>query len=95
MTITQDNPFTRGEWVGGTQQVNYGALDNVGVRAVRPVVGGILDGGSLRPCNYALRVPCPNGPGTLAVNTTKLAEGLNRWRCKLGTPRRTSALRHP
>jgi hypothetical protein len=75
VTITQDNPFTRGEWVGGTQQVNYGALDNVGVRAVRPVVGGILDGGALRSCNYALPIPCPNGPGAVAVNTTKLAEG--------------------
>jgi hypothetical protein len=75
ITITQDNPFTRGEWVGGTQQVNYGALDNVGVRAVRPVVGSILDGGALQSCNYALPVPCPNGPGSVAVNTTKLVEG--------------------
>jgi hypothetical protein len=75
VTITQDNAFTRGEWVGGTQQVDYGALDNVGVRAVRPVVGGILDGGLTRSCNYALRVPCPNGSGTVAINTAKLAEG--------------------
>ena len=33
VTITQDNAFTRGEWVSGTQQVDYAALDNVGVRA--------------------------------------------------------------
>src|SRR5262245_26915787 len=40
IAITRDTPLTRGEWVRGTQQVNYGVLDNVGVRAVRPVFGG-------------------------------------------------------
>src|SRR5829696_3005231 len=48
VTITQDNAFTRGDWVGGTQQVDYGALDNVGVRAVRPVLAGIPRGAATR-----------------------------------------------
>jgi hypothetical protein len=75
VTITQDNAFTRGEWVGGKQQVSFGALDNVGIRVVRPVVAGVLQGGVSRPCNYALRIPCPNGPGSLEVDTTTLGEG--------------------
>lgn len=75
VSITPDNAFTRGEWVGGTQQVNYGALDNVGVRAVKPVIGGVLDGGATRPCNYALRVPCTNGGGSVTVNTANLQDG--------------------
>jgi hypothetical protein len=75
VTITQDNPFTRGEWVSGTQQVGYAALDNVGVRLVRPVFAGVPYGDTLRPCNYALRIPCPNGPGSLAVDTRDLSDG--------------------
>jgi hypothetical protein len=49
VTITQDNPLTRGEWVGGRQQVSFGTLDNVGVRAVRPAFAGVLQGGVSRP----------------------------------------------
>jgi hypothetical protein len=75
VTITQDNAFTRGEWVGGTQQVNYGALDNVGVRAARAIVGGTPAANAPRACNYALRVPCVNGPGSLTVDTASLSEG--------------------
>jgi hypothetical protein len=75
VAITQDNAFTRGEWVGGTQQVNYGALDNVGVRLARAVVAGIPSANAARPCNYALRVPCVNGPGSLTVDTGSLGEG--------------------
>ncbi|MGH2802456.1 MAG: hypothetical protein ACRDL4_05320, partial [Thermoleophilaceae bacterium] len=36
--ILQDNPFTRGEWVGGVQTVGYNALDNTGVRLARALV---------------------------------------------------------
>ena len=75
VTITPDNAFTRGEWVNGMQQVNYGALDNVGVRLVRAVVGGVPYGDTPRPCNFARRIPCPNGPGTVLVHTSALPEG--------------------
>ena len=37
VAITQDNAFTRGAWVRGTQQVDYSAQDNVGVRLARSV----------------------------------------------------------
>jgi hypothetical protein len=75
VTITQNNAFTRGEWINGTQQVDYAALDNVGVRAARAVVGGTPLGGATRPCNYARRIPCANGPGSLALDTARLGEG--------------------
>ncbi|MEA2510582.1 MAG: hypothetical protein QOJ59_69, partial [Thermomicrobiales bacterium] len=75
VAITQDNAFTRGEWVSGTQQVNYGVLDNVGVRVVSPIFAGVSYADVSRPCNYAQRVPCPNGNGTAAINTTSLGEG--------------------
>jgi hypothetical protein len=75
VTITQDNAFTRGEWVSGRQQVDYGALDNVGVRLARAVVAGVASPAALRPCNYARPVPCANGLGALPVDTTTLNEG--------------------
>lgn len=73
--IIQDNPFTQGQWVGGAQRVNYAALDNVGVKYARPVFNGVPDLGHTRPCDYAQRVPCPNGNGTIDVNTRQLREG--------------------
>jgi hypothetical protein len=75
VSIIRNNPFTRGAWVHGTQQVSYAALDNVGVRLARPVFRGAAYGDSLRPCNYALPVPCPNGPGSIDVNTVRLTQG--------------------
>src|SRR4051812_43871842 len=75
VAILQDNPFTRGAWVHGTQQVNYTALDNVGVRSARPVFGTAAYGDTLRACNYALPVPCANGPGSIRVRTQDLPQG--------------------
>ena len=75
VTITQDNAFTRGEWVSGRQQVDYAVLDNVGVRAARAIVAGVPRADSSRPCNYAQRVPCTNGPGSIPVDTSRLSEG--------------------
>ena len=81
--IIGDTPLARGEWVGGMQPLNYDASDNVGVRVARafhrrrrPVA---LHN---RPCMlaspegpYADRVPCPNGPGQIAVRPRRFAEG--------------------
>ena len=80
VSIIKDNPFTRGAWVHGTQQVNYVALDNVGVRLARPVFRGVPYGDTPRPCNYALPVPCVNGPGAIRVNTDALGEGTQTLR---------------
>ena len=73
--ILQDNPFTVGQWVNGRQNVNYDAVDNVGVKLGRAVVGGISAGDNWRPCDAAQPIPCPSGPGTIVVDTTALGEG--------------------
>jgi hypothetical protein len=73
--ILQDNPFTAGQWVRGEQTVNYDAVDNVGVKVARAVVGGALREEHWRGCYYAQRTPCPNGPGAIRVDTRRLGEG--------------------
>jgi hypothetical protein len=73
--IVQDNPFTRGEWVGGMQSVTYDAWDNSGVRVVRPIFANLPFTESSRPCDFAARVPCTNGQGNVSVNTGALGEG--------------------
>lgn len=73
--VIQDNAFTRGEWVAGAQPVTYDASDNAGVRSARAVVGGAGREGQPRDCNYAQRVPCPNGVGQLNVDTRPIPEG--------------------
>jgi hypothetical protein len=75
VTIAQDNPFTRGEWVRGSQSVGYAAFDNVGVRVARAVVGDKTGEDHLRGCNFALRIPCPSGSGAITVDTRRLPEG--------------------
>jgi hypothetical protein len=76
VVIARDTPLTQGRWVSGTQQVNYAALDNVGVRVARAVINGISRGVQARPCNFALRVPCPNGTDSVAVDTRFLSDGV-------------------
>jgi hypothetical protein len=75
VAILRDTPLTQGAWVRGTQRVNYGALDNVGVRNARALVGGAPGGDHARPCNFAQRIPCPNGSGSVVVDTRFLADG--------------------
>src|SRR5207245_1923638 len=78
-----DTPLANGAWVSGDQPLNYDAEDNVGVRAALATVGDQASGTDARPCSiatsdgssYATGAPCPNGPGTLTVKTTKLTEG--------------------
>jgi len=64
-----------GDWVAGTQAVDYTAQDNVGVKGATAVVGRTPGGGSPRPCDYTRLVPCSNGPATLRVDTRVLDEG--------------------
>ena len=73
--IVEDNPFTLGQWVRGSQTVGYDAADNVGVKLVRATVNGNLRGEHWRGCYYAQRTPCPNGPGAIEVDTDRLSDG--------------------
>jgi hypothetical protein len=81
-SIIGDTPLARGEWVRGTQPLNYDANDNVGVRMAHALVSAIAGGSDHRPCaiaaperSFADRIPCPNGPSQINVNTTMFAEG--------------------
>jgi hypothetical protein len=80
--IIGDTPLARGEWVGGVQPLDYDASDNVGVRKADAIASGKSGGSEQRPCvfaaperTFAERVPCPNGPGHLSVNTAAFQEG--------------------
>ena len=81
-TIAADTPLATGTWVSGSQPLNYDAQDNVGVRLAQAFAAGRIGGTDSRPCSlarpdgaYAIGVPCPNGPGRIAVQTTELSEG--------------------
>ncbi|MEA2497571.1 MAG: hypothetical protein QOJ29_5482, partial [Thermoleophilaceae bacterium] len=81
ISIIGDTPLARGEWVGGSQPLNYDATDNVGVRNAQVVAAGISGGSDPRACTmasglaYASLVPCPNGPGHIEVKTVLFPEG--------------------
>jgi hypothetical protein len=82
VAIMQNTPLARGAWVAGRQPLNYAASDNVGVRLARAFVAGRQRGSHDRPCtlgasvgSYLDPVPCPNGPGQIAVDTRAALEG--------------------
>jgi hypothetical protein len=73
VAIVQDNPFSQGAWVNGTQSVSYTASDNVGVKLAQALVGS--NPRHDRPCDYTRTLPCTNDPGRIEIDTTKLGEG--------------------
>jgi hypothetical protein len=80
VSIAPNTPLARGQWVRGTQGLNYAALDNLGVRQARALLGG-SEGRDNRPCAlagggaFAIQVPCPNGTGHIDLDTNRAAEG--------------------
>jgi 5-hydroxyisourate hydrolase-like protein (transthyretin family) len=75
VSILPSGPLAAGEWVAGSQNVNYEASDNTGVKEVVGAVAGVSAGGESRACDYTQRIPCPSGPGQFAVETQHLPEG--------------------
>jgi hypothetical protein len=80
--IVPDTPLARGEWVRGTQALNYTASDNSGVRLARSILAGSRQGLQNRSCvlaaptgPFAAPMPCPNGAGQIDVPTYQLTEG--------------------
>jgi hypothetical protein len=65
-------------WQRGGQVVTYNAADNAGIKLVRAFLDGQPRGEELRACNYALLIPCPNGPGALGLDTTGMADGAHQ-----------------
>lgn len=80
--ISADTPLAGGDWVSGTQPLNYDASDNVGVRMAQALVAGQTGGSDQRSCllatpsgAFADGVPCPNGAGHIDVDTHRFPEG--------------------
>jgi 5-hydroxyisourate hydrolase-like protein (transthyretin family) len=75
VSIVPDGPLARGEWVRGSQTLGFEATDNVGIKeAWASSASGAAGRGEGRACDYAQRIPCPNGPGHLDVETENLPE---------------------
>ena len=92
VTITQDNAFTRGEWVSGRQQVDYAALDNVGVRAARAIVAGVPRADASPSVQLRAARPLRERPGLDSGRHDEAQRGHpSRWRCKPKMRPRTSA----
>lgn len=76
VSIVSDTPLARGEWVSGTQAVDYEASDNVGVRSAFANLAGLGSDDDTRACDYSQRIPCPNGRGQIReVDTQHRPEG--------------------
>jgi hypothetical protein len=75
VSILPSGPLARGEWVSGNQSLSYEASDNVGVKAAKAWIGGAPREGNARPCDYSQRIPCPNGPGQVEIDTRQSPEG--------------------
>jgi hypothetical protein len=65
-------------WRRGTSTVTYDAGDNVGIKIVRGYLDGRPRAEVPRPCNYGTLIPCPNGGGSLDVDTTGLPDGAHQ-----------------
>ena len=88
--ILADTPLARGEWVRGTQPLNYDASDNVGVRTP-DASRGHPSGSDVRPCafasperTYADRLPCPNGRARSTSTRPSSPEGTQPLACGPG-----------
>lgn len=75
VSIAGDGPLASGEWVAGKQTFAYDAADNVGVKSGHAWLSGTPRGADSRPCSYAQRIPCPNGRGSIEVDTRLAPEG--------------------
>ena len=61
--------LTSGRWLRGVHGVSFDAGDNVGIRETRVRVDGHEVGARGKPCDYTLRVPCPQGGDSYVIDT--------------------------
>jgi hypothetical protein len=73
--VVQDEPLAQGKWVSGKQGVRYEASDNVGIKSASVLISGAAHGSDPKSCSYSQRIPCPNSPGWIEVNTAEAPEG--------------------
>lgn len=73
--VVQEGPLASGAWVSGRRSFEYETNDNVGVKGASALLSGSVRGTDPRSCDYSQRVPCPNGRGTIEVETSEAPEG--------------------
>lgn len=71
-------PLVAGGWRRGVQSVSYDAWDNVGIKEARAFLDGRPRASAPRGCWYGSKVPCPNGGGSLVVDTAGMSDGAHR-----------------
>jgi Bacterial Ig-like domain len=59
-------------WLKGPQGVSFDASDNVGIRETHIYIDGAEVGSRGKPCDYTLRVPCPQGGDAYGVDTASI-----------------------
>jgi hypothetical protein len=59
-------------WLRGVQGVSFDVYDNVGIRETRLRVDGAEVGVRGRPCDYSVRVPCPQGGDSYELDTSTI-----------------------
>ena len=62
-------------WRRAVGTVSFESSDNVGIRFDRILVDGVQRGQSSRPCADGMKYPCPNGPSSLLLDTTRVPDG--------------------
>jgi Bacterial Ig-like domain len=75
VAVNSGGPLVAGEWVAGSQSIGFEAADNTGIKTVQVAVAGASREEESRSCDYTQRIPCPSGPGQLALETQHLPEG--------------------
>jgi hypothetical protein len=71
-------PLVSGGWRRGAESVSYDAGDNVGIKEMRAYLDGAPRASDPRPCWYGSKTPCPNGGGSLNVDTSGIPDGAHR-----------------
>ena len=64
-------------WRSGVGTVTFDHADNVGIRSDRILVDGSPRGSAGRACTNGLKIPCPNGPASLTLDTTRVSDGVH------------------
>lgn len=74
-SVGANGPLVTPGWKGGTVALAAVASDNVGVKQTRALIDGVPKTALGHTCNYAIKVPCPNGTDTLTVPLGGLPDG--------------------
>lgn len=69
-----------GRWVRGNQTVTYTANDQSGIAQASVLVSGGVLAGKNNPCDHSRPTPCPRGPDSREVATSRVRDGTHDGR---------------